>query len=80
MVTKEYTETYTRIPASEYQDALEEFSNAVRSVLEVSHSGYGQQVFIEPDTNEICYLAEQFGMKIRGKKLTITPSSIYLKE
>ncbi len=74
------TEDYHRIPDAEYLLALEEFRNAVRQVLTVSNKGEGHAIFTEPDTNEISYLAEQFGMKIRGKKLTIRPSSIYRKE
>jgi len=65
---------YSRIPDEDYKAAIDEFTRAARDVLGTCLNRYGMQVYIEPATEEMTHLAEQFGMKVRGKEVTIEPT------
>jgi len=60
----------TKIPQNEYESAVGDFKRQVGMTLNVFNM-YGMGEFIPSVCGEIVTLAEQFAMKVRGKKINI---------
>jgi hypothetical protein len=63
---------YARIPETEYKQAIDEADKCFRDILSV-YEHYGYQVYLTENIRRCLDIAEQFAMKVRGKKIKITP-------
>ncbi len=64
--------TYDRIPNDSYKKALFQLKVQMReSLYEIFGKMYGQEIETQIATEIMVDLAEQFGMRVRGKKQII---------
>ena len=64
--------TYDRIPDDSYKKALFQLTVQMReSLYEIFGKMYGQEIETQIATEIMVDLAEQFGMRVRGKKQII---------
>lgn len=58
---------YPRLPDEEYYNAVSEFKRAAGKLLGQTLTMYGYQDMVPGLTDQITGMAEQFGMRVRGK-------------
>ena len=63
--------SYSRIPQEDYDKAIGQFRTLVGTLLSSTYDMYGYQDYAAPVAQVIVDLAEQFGMRIRGKDIPI---------
>jgi len=63
--------SYSRIPQDDYDKAIGQFRTLVGTLLSSTYDMHGYQEYAAPVAQVIVDLAEQFGMRIRGKDVPI---------